>query len=87
MDWYIHRFLGWLVERALAQTGRFAIWIVTFGKWRAEHFENSEAQTYAPEALLHFTRRGENVITEFGCMLSGIAFYVAFGLGLYALSR
>lgn len=79
--------LGWVLERALAHTGRFAIWLATLGNLRAERFEDGEGREYAPEAVLYFTRRGECVVTEFGCMLSGIAFYVALGFGLYSLSR
>ncbi len=78
---------GSIIERALAHTGRFAIWVATVGRWRAERFEESEAQSYAPKAALCFRRQGQNVITEFGCMLSGIAFYLALGVGLYVLSR
>jgi hypothetical protein len=87
MDQIFGYILGRFVERALAHTGRLAIWVVTLGNFRAERFEEGEAQEYAPEAVLYFTRRHEGVITAFGCMLSGIAFYVALGFGLYFLSH
>lgn len=75
------------MDIVLAQTGRFVVWIGTFGRWRAERFEEGEAQAYAPEAGLHFKRSGQRVITADGCVLAGFAFYFAFGLLVYALSR
>jgi hypothetical protein len=87
MDTIVRGILGRLVERALAHTGRFAIWVATMGRWRAERFEEGEGQSVAPNAALYFRRRGECVVTTFGCMLSGIALYVVLGLALYALSR
>jgi hypothetical protein len=87
MDRNLRSLLALLIEHALAHTGRFAIWLATLGRWRAERFEEGEAQSYAPQAILYFKRRGECVVTALGCMLSGIAFYVALGLLLYALSR
>ncbi|OOG35866.1 hypothetical protein [Polaromonas sp. A23] len=75
-----------IVDIVLAQTGRFVVWIATFGRWRAERFEEGEAQAYAPEAGLYFKRRGQCVITATGCVLAGFFFYLAFGLLVYALS-
>jgi len=87
MDPTLRRILVVLTERALAHTGRFAIWVATLGRWRAEYFEDGEGQSYAPDAVLYFRRRSQLVLTEFGCMLAGIAFYLALGLVIYAISE
>ena len=87
MDQIYIDIFGWLVERALAHTGRFAIWVATLGRWRAEYFEEREGQSYAPQAVFSFRRHGQCVVTAFGSMLAGIAFYVVLGVVLYVCSH
>jgi hypothetical protein len=76
-----------IMEIVLAQTGRFVVWVATFGRWRAERFEEGEAEAYAPEAGLYFKRGGQYVITAISCVFAGLVFYLAFFLLVYALAR
>lgn len=74
------------MEIVLAQTGRFVVWAVTFGRWRAERFEEREAEVYAPQAGLYFKRGGQYVVTAIACVFAGFVFYLAFFLLVYAMS-
>jgi hypothetical protein len=83
----MNEIFGLLIERALAHTGRFAIWVATLGHCRAEYFEEREGQSYAPHSVFCFRRRGQCVVTVFGSMLAGIGFYVVLGLVIYLISN
>ncbi|MGC1172993.1 hypothetical protein [Polaromonas sp.] len=75
-----------IVDIVLAQTGRFVVWVATFGRWRAERFEEGEAEAYAPEAGLYFKRGGQYVLTAIACVFAGFVFYLVFFLLVYVLS-
>jgi hypothetical protein len=58
------------------QTGRFVVWLVSFGRWRSEAWRGNESQIYGPAGALSFNRDGQRVITNTGLTFVGIVFYV-----------
>ena len=80
--------LGTAIEVLLAITGRFAVWLFSLGRWRAESLDGEEGRIYGAAGALSFIREGRRVITTTGQVFAGIAFCVVLaGLGvLYAVA-
>ncbi|WP_168105305.1 hypothetical protein [Ramlibacter lithotrophicus] len=79
--------VGTAIEVLLAITGRFAVWLFSLGRWRAESLDGEEGRIYGAAGALSFIREGRRVITATGQLFAGILFCVFFaGLGmLYAV--
>lgn len=57
------------------ETGRFVVWLVSFGQWRGERRGGNESQIHGPAGALSFVRDGQRVVTNIGLSFAGIAFY------------
>ena len=80
--------IGAALEVVLTVTGRFAVWLFSFGRWRGERLGSEEGQIYGAAGALSFVRGGRRVITHTGQLFAGIVFYSALvGIGiLYAVA-
>jgi divalent metal cation (Fe/Co/Zn/Cd) transporter len=80
--------LGAALDVLMTVTGRFAVWLFSFGHWRGEPLGSEESRIYGAAGGLSYVREGKRVITHTGQLFAGIAFYVALvGLGiLYAVA-
>ena len=80
--------IGTAIEVLLAMTGRFAVWMFSLGRWRAEALDGEEGRIHGAAGALSFVREGRRVVTATGQLFAGIAFYVLLaGLGLlYAVA-
>lgn len=67
------------------ETGRFVVWLVSFGQWRGERRGGNESQIHGPAGALSFVRDGQRVVTDTGLSFVGIAFYVAMVVLIVAL--
>ncbi len=72
MDEIIAVVLGFIVR----QTGRGAVWPVSFGRWRGEQLLGDEGRIHGAAGALSFVRDGRRVITDTGLLFVGISFYV-----------
>ena len=72
MDEIIAGVLGFLVR----QTGRVAVWLVSFGRWRGEQLLGDEGRIHGAAGALSFVRDGRRVITNTGLLFFDITFYV-----------
>jgi len=72
MDEIIAGVLGFIVR----QTGRVAVWLVSFGQWRGEQLLGDEGRIHGAAGELSFVRDGRRVITDTGLLFFGITFYV-----------
>lgn len=76
--------IGAALEVLLTVTGRFAVWLLSFGRWRGEPLGSEEGRIHGAAGGLSFVRDGRRVITHTGQLFAGIAFYAAI-LGLVVL--
>ena len=58
------------------QTGRVAVWLVSFGQWRGELLLGDEGRIHGAAGGLSFVQDGRRVITDTGLLFFGITFYV-----------
>ena len=72
MDEIIAGVLGFIVR----QTGRVAVWLVSFGQWRGEQLLGDEGRIHGAAGALSFIRDGRRVITCTGLLFFGIIFYI-----------
>lgn len=54
------------MELVLALTGKFVVWVVSFGRSRSESLREDERRVFAPAGALSFVRDGQRVVTG-GC--------------------
>lgn len=76
--------VGAALEVLLTVTGRFIVWLFSFGRWRGEPLGSDEGRIHGAAGGLSFVREGRRVITHTGQLFAGISFYVAL-VGLLAL--
>jgi len=69
-------FIWGLLELVLALTGKFVVWVLSFGRWRSESLREGESRVFAAAGALSFVRDGQRVITTTGLFFVGLAFYV-----------
>jgi hypothetical protein len=76
------------LELLLVVTGRFAVWLFSFGRWRGEALTSDEGSIYGAAGALSFVRDGRRVITHTGQLFAGTAFYLLLAAAgiLYAVS-
>lgn len=64
------------VEILLAATGRFAVWLFSFGRWRSERLTSDEGRVHGAAGALSFIHDGWRVVTHTGQLFAGVAFYI-----------
>jgi hypothetical protein len=64
------------LEVILVVTGRSAVWLVSFGRWRGESLTGDESKIFGAAGALWFVHEGRHVVTHIGQLFAGIAFYV-----------
>jgi len=76
------------LEVILVVTGRLAVWLFSFGRWRGESLASEEGKIYGAAGALSFVYEGQRVVTHTGQLFAGIAFYLLLiGLGVaYAVA-
>lgn len=65
------------LEVFLTVTGRLAVWLFSFGRWRGEPLGSDEGRIFGPAGALSFVREGHRVVTHTGQFFAGIAVVVA----------
>jgi hypothetical protein len=68
--------IGAALEVFLTVTGRFAVWLFSFGRWRGEPLGSEEGRIHGAAGALSYVLEGRRVITHTGQLFAGVAFYV-----------
>ena len=61
------------LEFLLVFTGRLAIEVFSFGRWRSESLDGGEGKVHGASGALSFVRDGRRVVTPTGQLFAGIA--------------
>ena len=56
----------------MALAGRFAVWLISFGRWRSEALSGEEGRIYAAAGAFSFVRGGRRVITTTGQVFASV---------------
>lgn len=68
--------IGTVIGVVAIEIGRFAVRVLSLGRWRGEQRLGDEGRVFGAAGALSFVRDGQRVITDTGLLFAGIALLI-----------